>query len=46
MTKQFSIRLSETAVRLRELLAAKLGLSQSAVIELALRRLAELEQIK
>lgn len=43
---QTSIRLTRDAVTLRRLLARKLGLSQSAVIELALRRLAELENVK
>jgi len=42
-TKPTSIRLSEEGKQLRKLLAKKLGLSESAVVELALRRLAELE---
>lgn len=45
-TKQTSIRLSPQATRLRELLAEKLGLSLSAVVELAIRRLAEVEKVK
>ena len=46
MPKLTSIRLSEEASRLRELLAKKLGLSQSAIIELAIRKLAEQENVK
>jgi hypothetical protein len=42
---QTSIRLSRDAMVLRRLLARKLGLSESAVIELSLRRLAELEHV-
>lgn len=41
-----SIRLSEDGKQLRKLLAEKLGVSESAVIEIALRKLAELEGIK
>jgi predicted DNA-binding protein len=44
-TKPTSIRLSEEGQQLRKLLAKKLGLSESAVIELALRRLAQMEGI-
>ena len=44
-TKPTSIRLSEEGQHLRKLLAKKLGLSESAVVELALRRLAELEGV-
>jgi predicted DNA-binding protein len=44
-TKPTSIRLSEEGQQLRKLLAKKLGLSESAVIELALRRLAEMEGV-
>jgi predicted DNA-binding protein len=40
-----SIRLSTEGKRLRKVLAEHLGLSESAVIELALRRLAEMEKI-
>ncbi|GHO73844.1 hypothetical protein KSD_16150 [Ktedonobacter sp. SOSP1-85] len=41
-----SIRLSDEGKRLRKLLAEKLGISESAVIEIALRRLAEWEGVK
>lgn len=41
-----SYRISKTAKQLLALLAAKLGLSQTAVIELAVRRLAEAEGVK
>jgi predicted DNA-binding protein len=44
-TKSTSIRLSEEGKQLRKLLAKKLGLSESAVIELALRRLAQMEGV-
>lgn len=44
--KQRSIRLTTDARRLLELLAARLGLNQTAVIELAIRRLAEGEGVK
>ncbi|HEX4207251.1 MAG TPA: hypothetical protein VHZ51_24240 [Ktedonobacteraceae bacterium] len=44
--KPTSIRLSEEGKRLRKLLAKRLGVSESAVLELALRRLAEMEGIK
>lgn len=44
--KNTSIRLSEEAERLRKLLAEKLGVSQSAVIELAIRELAKREDLK
>jgi predicted transcriptional regulator len=44
--KPTSIRLSEEARRLRALLAKKLGVSQSAVLELAIRELARREGIK
>ena len=43
--KPTSIRLSIEGKRLQQALADKLGLSASAVIELALRRLAEQEGI-
>jgi predicted DNA-binding protein len=45
-TKPTSIRLSEEGKQLPKLLAKKLGLSESAVVELALRRLAELEGVR
>ena len=41
-----SIRLSESATQLRKLLAQRLGISEAGVIELAIRRLAELEGVK
>lgn len=43
---QSSIRLTEDAKQLRKLISDKLGLSESAVVELAIRRLAELEGVK
>jgi predicted DNA-binding protein len=47
MNKQLtSIRLSEEAKRLRKLLAQHLGISESAVLELAIRALAEQKGIK
>jgi len=45
-SKPTSLRLSAEGQHLRKLLAKKLGLSESAVIELALRRLAELEGVR
>ena len=44
-TKPTSLRLSEEGKQLRKLLAKKLGLSESAVIELAIRKLAEREGV-
>jgi biotin operon repressor len=44
--EQTSYRISTTAKQLLALLATKLGLSQTAVIELAIRRLAEAEGVK
>jgi predicted DNA-binding protein len=44
--KTTSIRLSEDGKQLRKKLAKKLGLSESAVIELAIRRLAGMEDVK
>lgn len=44
-TKPTSIRLSEEGKQLRKLLAKKLGLSESAVVELAIRKLAETERV-
>lgn len=44
--KSTSIRLSAAADRLLKALGAKLGLNQSALIELAIRRLAEQEKVK
>jgi len=44
--KKTSIQLSEEAIRLRELLAKKLGISLSAVLEQAIRKLAEMENVK
>ncbi len=41
-----SIRLSDDGKQLRKLVSEKLGLSESAVVELAIRRLAELEEVK
>lgn len=39
--KLTSIRLSEEALQLRKILAQKLGVSETAVLELAVRELAE-----
>jgi predicted DNA-binding protein len=44
--KPTSIRLSQEGKQLRKLLAQKLGLSESAVVELAIRKLAEAEKVK
>ncbi len=44
--KLTSIRLSEDAKRLIELMSEKLGISQSAIIELAIREKAKHEKIK
>ena len=44
--KPTSIRLSEEGKQLRKLLAQKLGLSESAVVELAIRKLAEAERVR
>ncbi len=43
---QTSIRLSRDAMVLRKLLSHKLGISQADVIEMSIRRLAELEHVK
>lgn len=40
-----SVRLSETGRRLMKALSEKMGVSQTAVVELALRRLARSEKI-
>ena len=46
MSKQAtSVRLSQTARHLMKALAVKLGISQTAVIEQALRKLAQREKI-
>ncbi len=44
--KQTSIRMSDTAKKLVVLLAERLGISQSAVLELAIRTLAKQEGIR
>jgi len=44
--KQTSIRMSDTAKELVVLLAERLGISQSAVLELAIRTLAKREGIQ
>ena len=41
-----TIRLSDEAKRLRKLLALQMGISESAVLELAIRELAEKRGIK
>jgi hypothetical protein len=41
-----NFRLTPEAEKLLEKLVAKLGLTETAVVELAIRRLAELEKIK
>jgi hypothetical protein len=43
--KPTSIRLSPDAIELRRALSAKLGIDQTAIVELAIRRLAEAEGI-
>jgi antitoxin component of RelBE/YafQ-DinJ toxin-antitoxin module len=45
-TTTLSIRLTDDAIRLRAALADKLGLSLSAVVELALRQMAKREGVK
>jgi len=44
--KQTSVRLTNEAVRLRYLLSSKLGVSLTAVLELAIRALAKREDIE
>jgi predicted DNA-binding protein len=44
--KQTSLRLTPEAKRLLQELAAKLGITQAAVIEIAIRRLAEVEKVQ
>ncbi len=44
--KPTSIRLSDEAKRLRKLLAKQMGISQAAVLEVAIRELAEKKGIK
>jgi len=44
--KLTSIRITEEAKRLRDLLAQRLGVSKSAVLELAIRELAKREDIR
>lgn len=44
--KKTSIQISEDAKRLQKLLAEHLGINQTAVIELAIRELAEKKGIK
>lgn len=47
MSKQpTSVRLSDTAKRLVKKIAAKLGISQAAVLEIAIREKAEKERIQ
>lgn len=46
MSKATSIRLSAEADRLIKALAEKLGIKQSGVIEMAIRKLAERENVK
>ena len=45
-SKTTSLRLTSEAKRLLVALALKLGLSQAGVIELAIRRLAEIEKVE
>jgi len=45
-SKPTSVRLSEDAQRLIHLLSQKLGISQTAIIELAIREKAKREKIK
>ncbi len=42
----WSMRLSQEARRLLDKMAKKLGISRTAVIEVAVRRLAEAEKVK
>jgi hypothetical protein len=44
--KQTNVRLSSEAIRLLTELTKKLGVSQAAILEIAIRRLAEQEKIK
>lgn len=44
--KLTSIRITEEAMRLRNLLVQKLGISKSAVLELAIRELAKRENVQ
>lgn len=44
--EQINVRLSEDARKLLALLASKLGISRTAVIELAIRELAEKKNIR
>jgi predicted DNA-binding protein len=41
-----SIRLTPEAARLLKQLAKKLGITQAGVVEIAIRRLAEIEKVK
>ncbi len=44
--KQTNVRLSSEAIRLLIELTKKLGISQAAILEIAIRRLAEQENVK
>jgi hypothetical protein len=44
--KPTSLRMTEEGKRLLELLAEKLGISQAAVLELAIRDMAKKEEVK
>jgi len=44
--KQTNVRLSSEAIRLLGELTKKLGISQAAIMEIAIRRLAEQENVK
>lgn len=46
MKRPTSVRLSPEAERLRDLVAAKMGLSKTAVLEQAIRALAKREGVK
>ena len=46
MKIHISFRLSEEAIRLLKLLAEEKGVSQAAIIEIALREMAKREEIK
>lgn len=46
MKTHISFRLTEEAIRLLKLLAENKGISQAAIIEIALREMAKKEQIK
>ncbi len=46
VTKTTSLRLTSEAKRLLEELAKKLGVTQAAIIEMAIRKFAKLEEVE